>query len=87
MKQVLLEREHQTTVLVEDVTKEKGYIMNGKKGDYVLGRDTKGKFIWVRVTPGKTTKPVHAYNTAIEAVRDKLSKGYDVFEYTNVNVD
>lgn len=72
-------------VLLSNVSKDNGYFMSGNKGDYILGRDTNGKFIWVKATPGNVTKPVHAYETLQDAIKAKLDKGYDVFEYTDVD--
>jgi len=86
MKQVVLTQDT-STVLIDNVSKKSGYVMIGNKGDYVLGRDTEGKFIWVRVTPGKTTKPVNAYGTIRDAIEDKIEKGYDVYEYTTLQCD
>jgi hypothetical protein len=68
-------------VRLDEVTTSKGYVMAGDKANFILSKDTKGKFIWVRVTPGKIGKPVHTYNTMDEAIKDKLNNGYEVFEY------
>ena len=70
-----------TEVFLDEVSNEKGYVMKGHKGDFILARDTNGNYIFVRVTPGKTTKPVHKYSTVLEAITDKMNAGYEVFEY------
>ena len=77
MKQVVLE---EPKVLLANVTRQNGYVMKGKKGDFITARTPDNKFIWVRLTPSKTSTPVHAYNTLTEAIKDKLEKGYEVFE-------
>lgn len=73
-----------TEVRLDEVTTGKGYVMVGDKANFVLSKDTDGRFIWVRVTPGKIGKPVHAYSTMKEAMADKLDKGYEIFEYDSV---
>lgn len=70
-----------TEVYLDEVSNERGYVMKGHKGDFILARDVEGKYIFVRVTPGKTTKPVHKYDTVLEAITAKMEAGYDVFEY------
>lgn len=74
-------------ILLENVSKDKGYVMCGSKGQYILGRDTNGKFIWVKATPGNVTKPVNSYATLQDAIKDKLNKGFSVFEYSEVDFD
>ena len=44
MRKVIVSRE----VTTKDATLSKGYIMKGNKGDFMLARDTEGRFIWVR---------------------------------------
>lgn len=83
MKQVVLE---EPKVLLANVSRQKGYVMKGNKGDFITARTPDNKFIWVRLTPSKTSTPVHAYNTLTEAIKDKLEKGYEVFEYEKVEV-
>lgn len=68
-------------VRLDEVTTSKGYVMAGDKANFILSKDTNGKFIWVRVTPGKIGKPVHTYDTMAEAIKDKLNNDYEVFEY------
>lgn len=85
-RQVILENDADV-VLVDNITKDNGYVMFGNKGNYILAKDTAGKFIWVKATPGKVTKPVHTYDTIQDAVKAKLEKGYDVFEYSEVDFD
>ena len=69
---------------LDEISRSKGYVMHGTKGDFISARTPENKFIWVRLTPGKTTKPVHSYDTLTEAIKDKLDKGYEVEEYTDV---
>ena len=68
---------------LDEISRSKGYVMKGQKGDFISARTSDNEFIWVRLTPGKTTKPVHKYPTLTEAIKDKLNKGYEVFEYTD----
>ena len=77
MKQVI----ERTTRFLDEVTGEKGYVMKGKKGDFILARDVDGDYSFVRLTPGKVTKPVNSYSSAQEAIKAKLDLGYEVFEY------
>lgn len=86
MRQVVLG--HDTNeVLLDEVTSDNGYVMLGNKGNYILAKDTAGKFIWVKATPGSVTKPVKAFDTMKDAIADKLSKGYEVLEYTSVDFE
>lgn len=72
---------------VDNLSVNKGYVMKGDKGDFIVARDTFGKYIWVRLNPTKTTaKPVKSYNTLRQAVEEKINKGYKVFEYSDVTV-
>ena len=68
---------------LDEISRSKGYVMKGQKGDFISARTPNNEFIWVRLTPAKTTKPVHKYATLTEAIKDKLDKGYEVFEYTD----
>lgn len=83
MKKVVV----RTEVYLDEVTNAKGYVMKGNKGDYIIARDTDGDYIWVRLTPGKTTKPVHSYETIKDAVNAKLELGYEVFEYEKAELN
>lgn len=85
MRKVIVADEN--VVALSDVTTNKCYVMKGRKGDFILARDVDGNFMWVRLTPAKTTKPVHKYSTAKEAVEDKLNLGYEVFEYTEATLN
>ena len=78
----------QTTQLtVDNLDSAKGYVMNGRKGKFIIARDADGRFIWVRLNPPKTTaKSVRTYSSLKEAVKDKLDKGYQVFEYSTIEV-
>ena len=68
---------------LDEISRSKGYVMKGQKGDFISARTPDNEFIWVRLTPVKTTKPVHKYPTLTEAIKDKLNKGDEVFEYTD----
>lgn len=82
MKKVVERKE----VFLEEVDGSKGYVMKGFKGDFILARDTYGDYIWVRLTPGKVTKPVNTYNDPQEAIKDKLAEGYEVYEFTKAEL-
>lgn len=69
---------------LDEISRSKGYVMHGRKGDFISARTPENKFIWVRLTPGKTTKPVHSYDTLTDAIKDKLDAGYVVEEYESV---
>lgn len=83
MRQVIKDR-HEVTI--SEATKSKGYIMKGNKGDYLLAMDSLGRFIWVRLNPPKITKVVNAYDTLQEALEDKISQGYEVYEIDEYDV-
>ena len=74
-----------TVLTVDNATADNGYAFRGDKGVFILSKDTTGKFIWVRVTPGKVAKPVHAYDTIKEALTAKIEKDYAVFAYDTVD--
>ena len=76
MRKVIVSRE----VTTQDATVSKGYIMKGNKGDFMLAKDTEGKFIWVRLNPPKITKVFNAYDTLQEALEAKVNDGYEVLE-------
>ena len=76
MRKVIVSRE----VTTKDATTSKGYIMKGNKGDFMLAKDTEGKFIWVRLNPPKITKIFNAYDTLQEALEAKVNDGYEVLE-------
>ena len=87
MKQVVAER-NDVVVTLDELSTNKGYVMLGNKGEFIIARDTDGKYIWVRLNPTKTTaKPVKAFDTLKGAIEDKLNHGYDVFEYTSITVE
>jgi len=75
-----------TTVYLDEVDNSKGYVMKGFKGDFITARQVDGKYIWVRLTPGKTTKPVHKYDTVQDAIEDKLNNGYEVYQFTEAEL-
>lgn len=85
MRKVIVRTEKET-VFLDEIKRKNGYVMKGKKGDFITARTPDNKFIWVRLTPSKTTKPVHAYDTLTEAIKAKLDKGYEVFEYDKVEL-
>ena len=76
MRKVIVSRE----VTTKDATVSKGYIMKGSKGDFMLARDTEGRFIWVRLNPPKITKVFNAYDTLQEALEAKINDGYEILE-------
>ena len=87
MKQVVAKRDD-AVVTLDELATNKGYVMVGSKGEFIIARDTNGKYIWVRLNPTKTTaKPVKAFDTLRGAIEDKLNNGYDVFEYTSIVVE
>lgn len=69
---------------LDEISRSKGYVMEGRKGNFISARTPDNKFIWVRLNPAKTTKPVHSYDTLTDAIKDKIAKGYNVYEYTDV---
>ena len=83
MKKVIISRE----VTTKDATVSKGYIMKGNKGDFMLARDTEGRFIWVRLNPPKVTKVFHAYDTLQEAVEAKVDDDYEVLEIDEDDIE
>ena len=83
MKKVIISRE----VTTEDATVSKGYIMKGNKGDFMLARDTEGRFIWVRLNPSKITKVFNAYNALQEALEAKVDDGYEVLEIEEDDIE
>ena len=70
---------------LDEIKRANGYYMVGNKGIFISARTPANKFIWVRLNPPKTTKPVHEYDTLTDAIKDKIDKGYDVFEYTSLD--
>ena len=83
MRKVIVSRE----VTTQDATVSKGYIMKGRKGDFMLAKDTEGKFIWVRLNPPKVTKVFNAYNTLQEALEAKVDDGYEVLEIDEEDIE
>lgn len=83
MKKVIISRDVTTT----DATTSKGYIMKGNKGDFMLARDTEGRFIWVRLNPPKITKVFNAYDTLQEALEAKVNDGYEVLEIDEDDIE
>lgn len=83
MKQVVVADAN--VVALDDVTTSKGYVMVGRKGRFIVGRDTDGKFIWVRLAPVKVVKTYHRFDSLKEAIEAKINLGYEVFEYTDID--
>ena len=83
MRKVIVSRE----VTTKDATVSKGYIMKGNKGDFMLARDTEGRFIWVRLNPPKITKVFNAYDTLQEALEAKVNDGYEVLEIEEADIE
>ena len=83
MRKVIVSRE----VTTQDATVSKGYIMKGNKGDFMLARDTEGKFIWVRLNPPKITKVFNAYDTLQEALEAKVNADYEVLEIDEDDIE
>ena len=83
MRKVIVSRE----VTTQDATVSKGYIMKGNKGDFMLAKDTEGKFIWVRLNPPKVTKVFHAYDTLQEALEAKVDNGYEILEIDEDDIE
>ena len=83
MRKVIVSRE----VTTQDATVSKGYIMKGNKGDFMLARDTEGRFIWVRLNPPKITKVFSAYDTLQEALEVKVEDGYEVLEIDEDDIE
>lgn len=74
-------------LLLDNCTSNNGYAFEVEKGTFILAKDTEGKFIWVRLTPGKVGKPVHSYDTIKEAIKSKIDLGFEVFAYDNAELD
>ena len=83
MRKVIVSRE----VTTQDATVSKGYIMKGNKGDFMLARDTEGRFIWVRLNPPKIAKVFNAYDTLQEALEAKVDDGYEVLEIDEDDIE
>lgn len=76
MKNVVISRE----VTVANASDKFGYIMVGNKGNFMLAKDTAGKYIWVRLCPPKVSRPSSRYETLQEALEDKIRAGYEVVQ-------
>ena len=83
MRKVIISRE----VTTNDATLSKGYIMRGNKGDYMLAKDTEGRFIWVRLNQPKITNVYNAYDTLREALEAKVDEGYEVLEIDEDDIE
>lgn len=88
VRQVVATRPESLTVTLDELSNNKGYVMKGRKGDFIIARDTAGNYIWVRLNPTKAIAKAHnAYATLAEAIKSKLDKGFDVFEYSEATID
>ena len=56
-RQVVISRE----VTTDNATLDKGYLMVGNKGEFILARTPEDKFIFVRVNAGKVSKAIKSY--------------------------
>lgn len=83
MREVLLER---TELCLDDVTVNNGYAFEGVNGTFILAKDTNGKFIWVRLAPGKVGKPVHAYDDVKSAIKAKIKDGFTVYQFDDAEL-
>lgn len=70
---------------LDEISRKNGYYMVGRKGIFISARTPDNDFIWVRLNPPKTTKPVNKYATLTEAIEAKIDAGYDVYEYTSLD--
>lgn len=74
-------------LLLDNCTADSGYAFDGDKGTFILAKDTNGKFIWVRLTPGKVGKPVHEYNSVKDAIKAKIDAGYSVYAFEDAELN
>lgn len=74
-------------LLLDNCTSSNGYAFDGDKGTFILAKDTNGKFIWVRLTPGKVGKPIHEYETIKEAIKAKIDLGFDVYAFDEATLN
>ena len=88
VRQVVATRPESLTLTLDELANNKGYVMKGNKGDFIIARDTAGNYIWVRLNPTKSIAKAHnSYATLKDAIKAKLDKGFDVFEYSEVTID
>lgn len=78
--------ERTNALLLDNCTASNGYAFDGDKGTFILAKDTNGKFIWVRLTPGKVGKPVHEYDSIKEAIKAKIDLGFTVYAYDEAEI-
>lgn len=74
-------------LLLDNCTSSNGYAFDGDKGTFILAKDTNGKFIWVRLTPGKVGKPIHEYETIKEAIKAKIDLGFGVYAFDEATLN
>lgn len=74
-------------LLLDNCTTSNGYAFDGNKGTFILAKDTNGKFIWVRLTPGKVGKPVNEYDSIKEAIKAKIDLGFTVYSYDEAELN
>ena len=88
VRQVVATRPESLTLTLDELANNKGYVMKGNKGDFIIARDTAGNYIWVRLNPTKSRAKAHnSYATLKDAIKAKLDKGFDVFEYSEATID
>ena len=84
MLRAVIERTSELTL--DNCTTSNGYAFDGDKGTFILAKNVDGKFIWVRLTPGKVGKPVHEYATIKDAIKSKMDAGYDVYAFDDADL-
>lgn len=79
LKTIVTKKEN--TILLSECGTKNGYAFKGKKGIFILADTTHNDYAWVRLTPGKLTKPVNDYSTIEDAITDKINAGYEVVAF------
>ena len=88
VRQVVATKPESLTLTLDELSTSKGYVMKGRNGDFIIARDAKGDYIWVRLNPTKNIAKAHnSFTTLKDAIKAKLDKGYDVFEYSEATVE
>lgn len=88
VRQVVATKPESLTLTLDELSTSKGYVMKGRKGDFIIARDANGDYIWVRLNPTKNIAKAHnSFATLKDAIKAKLDKGYDVFEYSEATVE
>ena len=47
VRQVVATRPESLTLTLDELANNKGYVMKGNKGDFIIARDTAGNYIWL----------------------------------------